>query len=98
MEEEKPDIFYVPPSPLLKKAALFKEMLKKDNERLQDFIKNGGDPSQISIDNLDPNESSYIEMTIYPGIYELQGQEPEEAPNIDIPQEEFHHASNYDAN
>ena len=96
MEEEKPDIFYVPPSPLLKKAALFKEMLKKDNEKLLEFIKNGGDPSQISMETLDPNESTYVEMTVYPGIYELKGQETEQVPDVEVPDTEFHHASNYE--
>ena len=93
---EKPDIFFVPRSPLLAKAEAFRDLLKQDNERLQQFLQNGGQKSQISMEEIDPNEESYIEMTIVPGIFELQGDMPQEAPNIDIPETEFHHASNYE--
>ena len=98
MEEypRKPDIHKIPQSPLLGKAKAFKELLKADNERLQKYIENGGDRKAISIDELDPNEDSYIEMTIAKGIFEMQGQMPEEIPDIDIPESEFRHASNYE--
>jgi hypothetical protein len=39
-------------------------MLKADNERIQIFIEEGGDPDEISIETLDDNEPEHIELNL----------------------------------
>jgi hypothetical protein len=61
---EKPTFHEVERSPLLLKAKCFVQMLKEDNDRIQRFIEEGGDPSEISIETLDDNEPEHIELNL----------------------------------
>lgn len=69
--EEKPNFEYLR-SPLLEKAKCFAEMLRKDNEAIEDYLAKGGNPKKISIEIDDEEEScgDVIEMQIIPGVCE----------------------------
>lgn len=83
---EKPKFEYLQ-SPLLEKARCFAEMLKKDNELIEDYLSKGGDPKKISIE-VDEEEScdEVIEMEIIPGVCKSNLPETVEHDDTEMPE------------
>ena len=71
---EKPNIYQMERSPLLQKAALFKEMLAKDNENLKRLMEEPGRREMFDIECFDPDKT-YVQMEILPGVLEARQHE-----------------------
>ena len=63
-------------SPLFAKLDTFLEELKRDNERIEDYLKKGGDPKKISVEEISSSDEEEIQMNIIAGVYESKAQEP----------------------
>ena len=81
--------YQVPKSPLLERAKCFIDILKKDNDRIQEFLNNGGNPEEISVEKINDNEENIIEMTLLKGIFENHFDTPQIFDEIEISPEEF---------
>lgn len=72
----------IPISPLLNQAKCFLQQLEVENRKIEQFLENGGDQKEISIETVNENEQNVIEMNLYMGLLESN------APNV-VPLEEL---------
>jgi len=96
MENQIPKVHNIPQSPLLTKAKLFAQMLREDNDRLMNHLKNGGNPDDYSIETLNPDDESHIEMTLVAGMFEGHLDTPELFEEINLPPDAFNKATEDD--
>ena len=78
-------------SPLLEKAKIFEQLIKNDNERILQHLRDGGDRNEIScdIDEISPDDEQLIEMTIVRGLLKVNIDDVEVFDDINIPESEF---------
>lgn len=84
----------LPVSPLLNQAKSFLQQLEEENHKIEQFLENGGDPNEISIETVNENEDKVIEMDLYMGL--LESNAPTIVPLEDMPKfpdnQEWHKA------
>lgn len=78
-------------SPLLEKAKIFEQLIRNDNDRILQHLKDGGNRDEISCDinEFSPDDEQLIEMTIVKGLLKVNVDEVEVFEDIDIPESEF---------